>query len=260
MLIINADDLGLDERTNRAIIQSFRKGLCSSTTLMPNMPGFGEACELIHENRLENHTGMHLVLTEGYPLSAKIRYLPRLCDKEGRLCLSMSDYIPIFWLESQEKEAIAEETIAQIRRCRDHGIPITHIDSHNSAHVRWAITSVLIPIVIEQRIPYVRITRNCGPNLGTLKKAYKYIFNYKLRTYNLALTRYFGSVEDFVFLKNKIGSPNGMESFEVMIHPSFNDKQILVDRTNDMLLELEEVIKDIDSYEDAVSFKGVKYL
>ena len=43
-----------------------------------------------------------------------------------------------------------------------------------------------------------------------------------------------------------------------MLHPRFNDKQTLVDGASNT--ELEEVVKNIDSYEDAVSFNGVKYL
>lgn len=258
MLIINADDFGLNEQTNSAIMQSFKRGLCSSTTLMPNMPGFEEAYHLAHENKLTNHVGMHLVLVEGYPLTEKIKYFPRLCDKEGRLCLSRASLFPILRLETMEKEAISEEIRAQIKRCRAHGIPITHIDSHFHIHAEYGIATILIPLALEQRIPYIRVARNCGPGLGPLKKVYKYILNYRLEIANLARTEYFGSPEDFIFLKSRMGLPNAIKSFEVMIHPCFNDKQTLVDGASNT--ELEEVVKNIDSYEDAVSFNGVKYL
>jgi predicted glycoside hydrolase/deacetylase ChbG (UPF0249 family) len=44
MLIVNADDLGLDSRTNAAIIATLEQQCCSSATLMANMEGFEEAC------------------------------------------------------------------------------------------------------------------------------------------------------------------------------------------------------------------------
>ena len=49
-LIINADDFGYDSDVNHAILTSFSKGFCSSTSIIPNMPGFEEACQLCHEN------------------------------------------------------------------------------------------------------------------------------------------------------------------------------------------------------------------
>ena len=255
-LIINADDFGLNEQINRAIILSFKKGLCSSTTLMPNMPGFEEACQLSHENKLINHIGIHLVLRDGYPLTETIKHFPRFCDKEGRLCLSQAR--PTLNLETSEKEILAEEIRAQVKRCRDYGIPITHLDSHHGIHNQWGIATVLIPIIHEQEIPYIRISRNCGSNLGFLKRLYKYIFNRKLRLKNLTRTKYYGSIENYIHLRRHMRVVETIKSFEVMIHPIFSDKQLLIDATNNK--PLEEVIKVIDSYKNAVSFSGAKYL
>lgn len=84
MLIINADDFGLNENTNTAIVNCFEKGLCSSTTIMPNMPGFEHACQLAHEKKLLNHIGLHIVLTESYPLTEAMKVTSRFCDKTGR--------------------------------------------------------------------------------------------------------------------------------------------------------------------------------
>ncbi|MCL0035143.1 ChbG/HpnK family deacetylase [Thermodesulfovibrionales bacterium] len=255
MLIINADDFGESQEVNKAIIQSFESGLCSSATLMPNMPGFVDACELSRKYKLTNHIGMHLVLKDGYPLTEKMRYFSKFCDQKGRL--SLSRIKPTFYLSPSEKEVLVEEIRAQIKRCRDHGIPITHIDSHYHIHTEWGIMALLISIAREQGIPYIRLTRNCGPNINLLKKIYKWSLNYKIRVAGLARTRYFGSIEDFVFLKKQLGSSAHLKSFEIMIHPKFNEKQILVDSPSD--IPLQEAIKQIDSYEQAVSFSGVKY-
>ena len=46
--IITADDFGVSSVVNRAIEDCLRKGLCSHASLMANMPGFEEACELSH--------------------------------------------------------------------------------------------------------------------------------------------------------------------------------------------------------------------
>ena len=62
MLIINADDFGKNRDVNQAVVECFERGLCSSTTIMPNMPGFEEACRLVHEKGLVSHVGIHAVL------------------------------------------------------------------------------------------------------------------------------------------------------------------------------------------------------
>ena len=157
---------------------------------------------------------------------------------------------------TSEKEVLAEEIIAQIKKCRNMGIPITHIDSHYHVHVEWGIAALLIPIAQKQGIPYIRIARNCGLGISSLKRVYKYWLNYKIKAAGLTRTKYFGSIEDFVFLRRQLGLSVAI-SFEVMIHPKFNEKGILVDNTND--IPLKDAIKHIDPHKKAMSFSGAKY-
>jgi predicted glycoside hydrolase/deacetylase ChbG (UPF0249 family) len=256
MLIINADDFGWNARINKAIIQSFKRGLCSSATLMPNMPGFDEACELIHENKLINHIGLHLTLSENYPLTEGIKRFPRFCNDRGKLCLARNR--AIFILGTPEKKVLAEEIKAQIKRCRSRKIPVTHVDSHYLVHTEWGIAAVLITIARQEGIPHMRISRNIGPDIPFYKKAYKYIFNNRIGIAGLRRTRYFGQVEDFIFFKKQMKLADTVKSCEIMIHPKFNDKQVLIDDLSGKALEA--LIKKVDSYKDAVSFKGIKYL
>ena len=45
-LIVNADDFGMTEGVNRAIIEGHTRGAISSSTLMANMPAFDSAVRL----------------------------------------------------------------------------------------------------------------------------------------------------------------------------------------------------------------------
>src|SRR5690348_835156 len=137
MLIVNADDLGYDAPTNAAIIESFKLGLCSSATLMANMEGFQEACELVHQYGLEEHVGVHLNLSEGIPLTEAIRRSARFCDGEGRFRLMRNERV--LWLGGEDQQLLAEEIRAQIARIQSHGLTITHLDSHKNIHEEWAI-------------------------------------------------------------------------------------------------------------------------
>ena len=57
---MNADDFGMSAEVNRAMVEAFHKGAISSATLITNMPGFAEACELAHRHRLLGKIGLHL--------------------------------------------------------------------------------------------------------------------------------------------------------------------------------------------------------
>src|SRR5437667_629272 len=150
MIIINADDLGKDTAINQAIIASFNDGYCSSAAIMPNMPGFEEACNLVHEDKLSKHVGLHLTLRDGYPLTEIIKRFPVFCEKDGRFS-NLTVYSPLV-LSAPEKQALANEVRAQIARCRDFGLPLTHLDSHYYLHTNLAIAGVVIAVAHVQCI------------------------------------------------------------------------------------------------------------
>ncbi len=251
MLIINADDFGKDFLTNKAIVFAFEKGLCSSATIMANFSGFEEACQLAHERKLLDRIGVHLVLDDSSPLTEKIRHHPKLCDKNGRLCLGgLSTFGRSFlMLGTAEKAALAEEIRAQIRKCRAGGIPLTHIDSHHHIHTAWTVASIVIHIAKEEGIRFIRLARNLGQDSNAFKTMYKHIFNRKLKMLRLAGTDYFGSIDDIPDLKMCTGISNIIHSCEIMVHPRFNERNILIEESSG--LELEPLVRQIDAYKDA---------
>ena len=230
LMIINGDDFGYNSEINRAIIESFESGYCSSTTIMPNMAGFEEACQLVHERKLQNHTGIHFVFTEGSPLTDDIRKCNRFCNQAGLFSLSRKNRV--FHLTVLEKTSLANELRAQINRCRKNGIYITHADSHKHAHEEWAIASIVIKICHEEGIPYLRLTRNCGRWRTRSNRIYRHILNFRLRKAGLARTQYFGSVQDCKYLFDKKGLTDKTGSIEVMIHPEYDVNGVLVDMTS----------------------------
>jgi len=261
-LIINADDLGQDAQVNRAILETFQKRYCSSATLMPNMPGFEQACQLVRESHLEQHIGMHLVLRDGFPLTERIRNCHRFCDVEGRLHLRRKHPLcPILYLDSWEQKVLGEEIRAQIQKCRNQRIPLTHLDSHYDLHNEWVVTSVLLPILREEKIPYLRISRNCGQDLGLRKRLYKFFYNKRLAHAGVARTQLFGSLGDFLDWQQQHpgGNASGISSyvsFEVMIHPIRNDRGELVDGVGGK--PLGATVGAIRNHQQAVSFASPK--
>ena len=226
----------MNANINKAVVHCFNNSLCTSATIMSNMPGFEEACSLSVENKFVEHLGMHLVINEGFPLTKRIVNFDKFCTKEGMLCFSRES--PTISLNTSEKIALAEEIRAQIHRCRKNGIRISHIDSHHHVHVEWGIASVLIPIAKEEGIPYIRIARNIANSSNILKDVYKMIYNYRLKINNMSGTKYFGSIEEFFSYCDNNNNVDGL--FEIMIHPQYigdimhlsgiSDEKYLIDK------------------------------
>lgn len=191
-VIINADDFGMSEAVNLAIVEAFRAGAISSTTIMANMPGFGHACMLALKHELVGKIGVHLNLTAGQPLTDGIKQCPELTDGNG-MFLARRRFIT---LTGREKQAIRAEFAAQVKACLERDIRPTHLDSHHHVHTEWPIGSIVIDIARQFGIPAVRLSRNCGPGIDWVRRVYKSIYNARLRAHGLAKTRYFGSAVD----------------------------------------------------------------
>ena len=251
MLIINADDFGLDASVNEAVIRAFAGGLCSSATVMANMPGFDEACDLAVGKRLRDHTGIHLVLTSGVPLTDAIRRVPEFCDAEG--CFKRRSR-RLLHLPADVRRALAEEIRAQIARCRERGLSLTHADSHHHIHEEWAVANVLIPILKESGIPYLRVMRNTARRVSPVRKVYAWMLSGYLRRKGIRRTERFGSVYNYLDLLAQ--GAIGPESFEVMIHPILEGGALVEKETRKVL---KDVVAQIPGYESAISFSDARW-
>jgi predicted glycoside hydrolase/deacetylase ChbG (UPF0249 family) len=255
-MIINADDFGYSASVNQAILQAFDHGLISSTTVMANMPAFEEACAVAHERKLLGHVGAHLVLSEGEPLTERIRRCPRFCDESGFFSPRSGR---AFRLSALETAGVREEMRAQIERCRSQGLPVTHLDSHHHVHNEPAIGRIVSQLAREQGVPYVRLARNCGPGIDLKRRLYKSYLNRHLERLGLARTRYFGVVDDYLFLEQHGVPPGEREDFEVMTHPIFDERGVLVDSLAPEH-SLQDLVTKLGGYASAVSFADRRFV
>lgn len=125
-VIINADDFGYSSAVNLGIIKSHKKGILTSTTLMANMPGCDEAIVLAKENP-DLGVGGHLVLTCGKPLTK----VDSLVDENGAF-YNLAEYKK--HRNEMCDEEIFQEWCHQIDYLLDHGLKLTHLDSHHHVH------------------------------------------------------------------------------------------------------------------------------
>ena len=227
-IIINADDFGYSYSVNRAIFQSFQRSLCNSLSLLPNLDGFDDAIGLINTHSiLRRRAGIHINITEGFPLSDEIRHCSRFCDPEGRF--SYRRERPLFVLSRRERRAVYQEIKMQLDRVTAAGIEPTHLDSHHHVHTEWAITPIVNRLVQEYHIGRVRRARNMGRPSGYAKRLYKALLNrwYFRSDVGFGNTDYFGDIEDMKYLLDT--QPPEGKFIEVMVHPHFDGKGELVD-------------------------------
>lgn len=255
-MIVNADDFGLDEAVNQGIVLAFQRGLVSSTTLMANQPGFDHAVELAHAHGLEHHIGVHLNLTTGRPRTAPIASVRRFCDADGSFRVWRADS-RAWRLVGSERRALVQELRAQVERVRAARLPVTHLDSHHHVHNEWGVGGCVLAVARQLGVPRVRMARNCGRGIPLTSRAYKDLFNRRLRRRGVAGSRWFGDVDDWVHLRERHHGAR-IDDFELMTHPALDERGMLVDVYGGGR-DLAALLEPVDGLHAAVSHSGARY-
>jgi predicted glycoside hydrolase/deacetylase ChbG (UPF0249 family) len=152
-LIINADDLGSGEPTDRGIIESFTSGIVSSASILANGPSFDSAVEQVCQSKLP--VGVHLNLSEGYALTAPIS---GLTDEHGQFP-GKTESRQRFLTGNIDRDQIQRELLAQINKVKAAGLHPDHLDTHQHSGLFPVITTPLIFAAKEAGIRRMRIPK-----------------------------------------------------------------------------------------------------
>lgn len=217
-LVVNADDFGIDENRTTAILECFRLGAISRTTAMVNMSYFMTAVEVIKSMGLVDRMGLHLNLTEGVPLTARMRECRVFSDGGGcftgdfHRCGKMR-----LWLPAGTEVILRDELRAQIEKFLASGAVLLHIDSHHHVHTDYSVARVLLPLLREYGFKSIRKSRNLCVGVSFPKRIYKALFN-RYVTRGMLSTDWFGRFEDF---QQCLANVRADDSVEVMVHPMY---------------------------------------
>ena len=158
-LIVNADDFGVDPATNAGILSAYKNGIVSSVSLMVTMPRRDETCRELRASGMP--AGLHLSLTQGCA-AAPLGDVRGLVDDSGRF------YRSAFWFMQVGRggrergdflRQIHAELSAQLALASDHGVALTHVDSHQHVHMNPNIFAIVEDIAPRFGVRRVRRTR-----------------------------------------------------------------------------------------------------
>lgn len=214
-VVVNADDFGMNSNATMAILKAFETGWISTTTIMPTMPGFEEACQLAHDHKLLDKIGIHFNLTEGQPLTQNLKLFSKFYNDKAELYKSRKGHL----FSRLEKEAVYKELEAQHKRLLDFGIHPTHADSHHHVHHYWGIGMVCSDFCKRNNIPALRLSFNYGKKFGWKRKTFSKAFNTRLQLKGLAKTKYFCEIRQSTPQLFNLGKP-----VEIMVHPVYDNQ------------------------------------
>jgi predicted glycoside hydrolase/deacetylase ChbG (UPF0249 family) len=137
LLVIHADDLGMNHSVNRATFEALEKGWITSASILVPCPWFPEVARWAKQHPHAD-LGIHLALTSEWtdlrwgPVSGASK-VPSLLDAHGYFPLDTPDVD-----QNAKMPDVEYELRAQIDRAKSAGIPVTHLDMHMAGMVSSA--------------------------------------------------------------------------------------------------------------------------
>jgi len=132
LLVIHADDLGMNHSVNRATFEALEQGWITSASILVPCPWFPEVAKWAKEHPGAD-VGIHQALNSEWttlrwgPVSPKDR-VPSLLDPDGYLPLDTPAVA-----QNAKLSEVETELHAQIDRAQSKGIHPTHLDTHMGA-------------------------------------------------------------------------------------------------------------------------------
>jgi predicted glycoside hydrolase/deacetylase ChbG (UPF0249 family) len=159
-VIVNADDFGYDADTVSATVALMRSGAVTSATIMANMPGSMEAIRFAARERGRGF-GVHLTFAG----SAGERPIGRASDCRTLLGedggFAAPRVVRLRALAGRIRvQHVVSEALAQLSFIADHGVSLSHVDTHHHLHTFEPFRSAIGQVLPRFGIKCVRSAQN----------------------------------------------------------------------------------------------------
>jgi hopanoid biosynthesis associated protein HpnK len=143
-VIINADDFGVSEEVNEAVIRAYKEGVLTSTSLMVTGAAFEQAVKIAKENP-GLAVGIHLVTVVGKSVLPPSE-IPDLVDGEGNFSNNPTVAGLKYFFSPRARRQLRRELAAQFDKFASTGLPLSHIDGHLHLHVHPVIFNAALEL------------------------------------------------------------------------------------------------------------------
>ncbi len=200
--ILNADDFGMSEAFNRAVLEGYSSGILKSASLAANGDAFEEACKKIIPACPNLGVGIHLNIIEGKSLCLD---LDRLTDNNGNFNNSFGALL-LKSLNTKDNtflEQVEKEFRAQIEEILKY-TKVDHIDSHVHVHAIPRIFDIVCRLAKEYGITQVR-TQFEKPYM--IPDVHRHLnFKYPVNLIKVALLNFFTLINEHTVKKYELST------------------------------------------------------
>lgn len=165
LLIVTADDYGLTEPVARGILRAHREGVVTSTSVLAVGPAIGRTAGWLADHP-DLATGAHLALVGEDPPVLTRREVPTLVDRAGRFPLTWWAFLARAVAGRLDPADVERELDAQLQRLtRDHGLRLTHLDTHFHLHLWPPVAEAVVALARRWQIDVVRAPSSAARGL-----------------------------------------------------------------------------------------------
>jgi predicted glycoside hydrolase/deacetylase ChbG (UPF0249 family) len=152
-LIVNADDFGLTNGVNEAILELNAAGALTSATLMATGQSFRSAVHAAFAQTTLD-VGCHVVLVDGTPVLPHTQ-IPSLAFADG-FRRTLGEFVKDLMLGRIRETEIEAEAVAQIARIQSSGLSVSHVDTHKHTHMFGRVQRPLLRAAVMRGVGAIR--------------------------------------------------------------------------------------------------------
>ncbi|XP_013394034.1 carbohydrate deacetylase-like [Lingula anatina] len=155
-LIINADDFGYCEERNKGIVECYKAGAVTSTTLMVSGQAAQQAAELISEYNIP--VGLHFNITEGQPVCQSFQNSGCTFTDANGWKLGKMGFREALQAQKVDMKEVKLELESQLEKFQSLcGQLPHHVDGHQHVHTLDGVRKVFAEVLSSHNISCTRL-------------------------------------------------------------------------------------------------------
>ena len=241
-LIVNADDFGLTQGVNQAVLELRRANALTSATLMATAAQLNEAVNIAGQWPSLG-VGCHVILGDGTPALPPSE-IPSLIDPSSQNGTAFRPKLSAFvtdLLRGRINDAeIEAEATAQIKKLLQAGVHVTHLDTHKHTHMFPGVLRPLVRAALACGIKAIRNpfepnwSLNATANAGHVRKMQVRLLRSQSAAFTAEVSRAgllttdgaigvlaTGTLDTQTIRNLLAAMPDG--TWELVCHPGYND-------------------------------------